>query len=230
MDVTKLVRAPKGVATCHRQWSSPVAEGYVYANDLMNWKGVKELPSPKPASADLDSDATFANVATWFLIAILMAIWSAQFRQPRAVPILVLWILLKFVRMVSCITIMYLTKGSSKEPVRQDRSCSPDHNGTKASGVKKVPTIRAGGGRFVVAKTACGGRHMSITDWMMWKDKDTKWLSDSRSENKEASGGVSCTVESISDDGIAREEREGQSSSSPKAKTPYSEPPLLLGV
>jgi hypothetical protein len=197
----------------------------------MNWKGVKGLPSPRPASADLDADATFANVvATWFLMVILMAIWSAQFRQPRAVLILVLWILLRFAGMVFCITIVCLTKGSPTEPVRKDRSCGPDRNNAEASVIKKVPTIQAGGVRFVVVKTACGERHMSVTDWMMWKDKDAEWLSDSRSENKGASEGVSCAEESISDDGIAREEKEGQSSSSPKEKTPYSEPPLLLGV
>jgi hypothetical protein len=128
------------------------------------------------------------------------------------------------------ITIVYLTKGSLTEPMRQHGSCSPDRNDTEACVIKKVSTIRSGGVRFVVVKTACGERHMSIADWMMWKDKDAKWLSDSRSENKGASEGVSCAEESISDDGIAREEKEGQSSSSPMEKTPYSEPPLLLGV
>jgi hypothetical protein len=165
-----------------------------------------------------------------FLIVILVAIWSAQFRQPRAVPIFVLWILLKFVRMVFCITIVYLTKGSPTEPVRQDRSCSPDHNDTKASVIEKVPTILRRRKRFVAVKTTSGERHISVTDWMMWKDKDAKWPSDSRSENKGASESVSGAEESISDDGIAREEKEGQSSSSTKEKTPYSEPPLLLGV
>jgi len=227
----KLVRAPKGVTICHHQWSSPVAEGYVYFDDWMNWEGVKRLPSPRPASADLDSDATFANVATWFLIVILIAIaiCCAQFRQPRAVPTPWLWILLKFVRMVSFIAIVYFTKGSPTKPVRQDRSCSPDHNDTKASVVEKVPTILKRRTRFVVVKTASGKRHLSVTDWMMWKDKDAKWLSDSKSENKGTSEGVSCAEESISDDGIAREEMEGQSSSIPEEKTPYSEPPLLLG-
>jgi hypothetical protein len=109
--------------------------------------------------------------------------------------------------MVFCITIVYLTGRSPTKPVKQDRSC----------GIKKVPTIRAGGGRFVVVKTACGGMHMSIIDWMMWKNK--KGLLDPTAEDKSlvegSLVGVSSesTEESISDDGVTKEGMAGPSNS-----------------
>jgi hypothetical protein len=202
----KLVKAPIGVVSGHRQGSSPVAEWYVYANDLMNRKVAK--------------GASLAHVGIWFLIAILIDILSVPSQQPRSRLILILRILLRLIRLVFCITIEHLTEGSPTKSVEQYRSC------TAAIVLEKVPTIRVGEVTFVVVTTASGERHMSVTDWMMWKDKDTKWLSDSRSENEEAPEGE----EFISDYGIAREESEGQSSSSPKKKTSSSEPPLKTGI
>jgi hypothetical protein len=79
---------------------------------------------------DLDSDATLAIVGAGFLIVMPMAIWSAQFRHSGAIPILVMWILLMFIGMVCCMTILYSVDGSSTGPLRQFRFCSLGYNDT----------------------------------------------------------------------------------------------------
>jgi hypothetical protein len=80
--------------------------------------------------ADLDSDATLAIVGAGFLIAMPMAIWSAQFRHSGAVPILVMWILLMFIGMVCCMTILNPVESSSTGPLRQFRFCNLGYNDT----------------------------------------------------------------------------------------------------
>jgi hypothetical protein len=84
----------------------------------------------KAVAMDLDADATLAVVGTGFLIVIPMALWSAHFRHSGAVPILVLWILLMFVRMLCCMTDLYAVNGTSTGPLRQFRFCSPAYNDT----------------------------------------------------------------------------------------------------
>jgi hypothetical protein len=79
---------------------------------------------------DLDSDATLAIVGAGFHIVMPMAIWSAQFRHSGAVPILVMWILLMFIGMVCCMTILYSVDSSSTGPLRQLRFCSLGYNDT----------------------------------------------------------------------------------------------------
>jgi len=95
--------------------------------------GVVQLPNStnftiSPLASDLDSDATLAIVGTGFLIVIPMALWSAQFRHSGAVPILVLWILLMFIGMICCVTILYAVNGSASGPLRQFRFCSLGYN------------------------------------------------------------------------------------------------------
>jgi len=97
--------------------------------------GTVQLPNSTllditPLAIDLDSDATLAIVGTGFLIIIPMALWSERFRHSGAVPILVLWILLMFVGMISCMVNTYVINGSSSGPLLQSRFCSPGYNNT----------------------------------------------------------------------------------------------------
>jgi hypothetical protein len=186
----KLVKEPKGVATCDHERSSLVAEGYMSANDSMNWKG-KGLASPRPEETCPAIDRNTA-ITTDAQMSQLVPVTNILNALPAGV-----------------------NTGGDEE--RSPAAPKPKLE-TWAIVLKKVPTIRVGGERFVVDNSAGGATHMSIPDWMMGKDKDTKWLSNSRPENEEAPEGE----ESIWDDGITREEKEGQSSSS-------SEPPLIIG-
>jgi hypothetical protein len=97
--------------------------------------GLVQLPnstilSITPLASDLDSDATLAIVGTGFLIVIPMALWSERFRHSGAVSILVLWILLMFVGMISCMINAYAINGSPSGPLLQYRFCSPGYNDT----------------------------------------------------------------------------------------------------
>jgi hypothetical protein len=109
--------------------------------------GTVQLPNSTllditPLAIDLDSDATLAIVGTGFLIIIPMALWSERFRHSGAVPILVLWILLMFVGMISCMANTYVINGSSSGPLLQSRFCSPGYNDTYPFSGNPTPLIR----------------------------------------------------------------------------------------
>jgi hypothetical protein len=97
--------------------------------------GVVQLPNSTMVTVralvtDLDSDATLAIVGSGFLIALPMAIWSAEFRRPGIVQILVMWTLLMFAGIICCLINLYAINGSSSGPLRQLRFCTPGYQDT----------------------------------------------------------------------------------------------------
>lgn len=77
---------------------------------------------------DLDTDGTLAIVGIGFLITLPMALWSSQFRQSAAKPILVLWTVLMFIGMMCCLVNLYAMDTTPEGPYRQYRFCRTNNN------------------------------------------------------------------------------------------------------